>query len=205
MPLPADMVFAVMGLSNCLMRLLGFQLAFSIQTVSEGFVTIERIRNFLLLPDKTSSRLLEEGPPDSAVVGCVKSLSASYDTKAPPVLSAMHVIHAIHAHMPSATPYTHACPRPACLAIGQGPVLARYVAQEAEGESDVQVRSVAPATESAEGKDSLVLRGVDFSLSAAQLLIVVGPVRECEVGYRQPPSHSRTARPIRWVRASRLC
>ena len=60
------------------MRLLGFQLAFCIQTVSEGFVTIERIRNFLLLPDKTSSRLLEEGPPDPehAVVGCVKSLSA---------------------------------------------------------------------------------------------------------------------------------
>ena len=211
MPLPADMVFAVMGLSNCLMRLLGFQLAFCIQTVSEGFVTIERIRNFLLLPDKKSSRLLEEGPPDPehAVVGCVKSLSASYDTKAPPVLSAMHVIHAIHAihaHMPSATPYTHACPRPACLAIGQGPVLARYVAQEAEGESEVQVRSVAPATESAEEKSSLVLRGVDFSLSAAQLLIVVGPVRECEVGrYRQPPSHSRTACPIRWVRVSRLC
>ena len=121
MPLPADMVFAVMGLSNCLMRLLGFQLAFSIQTVSEGFVTIERIRNFLLLPDKTSSRLLEEGPPDSAVVGCVKSLSASYDTKAPPVLSAMHVMHAIHARMPSARlsgNRARSSPSPVCCAGG---------------------------------------------------------------------------------------
>ena len=83
------MVFAVMGLCAGLKRSLGFFLPMCLQSVSEALVTLERIRNFMLLPDKTSSRLLQRaplGPGDAAVVR-VEDLSARYEAETRPVLS----------------------------------------------------------------------------------------------------------------------
>ena len=90
-PLGADMVFAVLGLTQCLMRCFGFQLPQFIQTASECLVSIERIRDFLILPDKTTSRLLEDAPTDPrAVVGSVTNMSARYETGNKSVMSVKH-------------------------------------------------------------------------------------------------------------------
>ena len=90
--LGADMVFAVMGLTWCLMRCFGFQLPMWIQTVSECLVSIERIRDFLILPDKKRSRLLEDAPPGPrAAIGSVTNLSARYEARKKPVMSVKHI------------------------------------------------------------------------------------------------------------------
>ena len=85
-PLHADMVFAVIGLAAALNRCLGFYLPQCIQALSEGLVSIERVRDFLLLPDKKPSRLLEAAP-EFTVSGCVEHLSARYQAEALPVLT----------------------------------------------------------------------------------------------------------------------
>ena len=90
--LGADMVFAVMGLSSCLMRCLGWILPTWIQTISESYVSIERIRDFLILPDKKRSRLLEDAPPGPrAAIGSVTNLSARYEARQKPVMSVKHI------------------------------------------------------------------------------------------------------------------
>ena len=89
--LGADMVFAVMGLSSCLMRM-GWILPTWIQTISESYVSIERIRDFLILPDKKRSRLLEDAPPGPrAAIGSVTDLSARYEARHKPVMPVNHI------------------------------------------------------------------------------------------------------------------
>ena len=86
------MVFAVMGLTSCLMRSLGYALPMWIQTVSECLVSTERIRDFLILPDKKRSRLLEDAPPGPrAAIGSVTNLSARYEAGQKPVMSVKHI------------------------------------------------------------------------------------------------------------------
>ena len=90
--LGADMVFAVMGLTWFLMHCFGFELPLCIQSVSECLVSTERIRDFLILPDKKRSRLLEDAPPGPrAAIGSVTNLSARYEAGRKPVMSVKHI------------------------------------------------------------------------------------------------------------------
>ena len=68
-----------------------------------------------------------------------------------------------------------------------------------ESKSEPDLDSGAPSA------GSLVLRDVDFDFSAAQLLIVVGPVR-AGLGWSDTTALSHPIlHPVRWVRANQRC